>query len=251
MFLDRYHKLVHWLKSPFGCVLRKEEQAKLRGIWQTILGDSVVLLGEEIQAELMDDCKLKQHFIVTPDQVSYTKNNLVTAEFEALPLAPDSIDVILLPHTLEFTDDAYQVLREVDIALRPNGYLIVIGFTPLSFWGLRRLFSFRKKAPWCGSFRTPGRIKDWLRLLSFEVVQFDRFLHCPPILHQKLFDKLTFMEKFCKRCLPMLGGGYILVAKKKVQGVTPLRIKWKKHITDMVHRGVVPARREMTDEKAR
>lgn len=250
MRLGRYNKLVHWLKSPFGQILLEEEEEALNIIWQTVFGRYLALLGDVVQRNLVEESLVKYNIIVTLDSVPYNQEYLVNAAFEALPLAPDRIDAILLPHTLEFTDDAYQVLREVDMALRPDGHLIIIGFNPISLWGIRRLFSLSKKAPWCGSFRTPKRIKDWLRLLNFEVVQHQRLLHSPPIMQKKLFNKFRVVEKFCKRCLPVFGGAYILVARKKVLGVTPLRLKWKK-IADVVHHGVAPVRRDITNEQAR
>ena len=68
-----------------------------------------------------------------------------------LPVSPYSVQTIVLPHVLEFSKDPYQVLREAEMTLAPQGYMVLVGFNPLSLLGLRRLFAFRKKrAPWHG-----------------------------------------------------------------------------------------------------
>ncbi len=55
----------------------------------------------------------------------------------------DSIDLVFLPHTLEFSADPHQVLRETERVLIPEGRVIILGFNPLSSLGLWRLFRRR------------------------------------------------------------------------------------------------------------
>ncbi|NDA52940.1 MAG: class I SAM-dependent methyltransferase, partial [Betaproteobacteria bacterium] len=59
--------------------------------------------------------------------------------FAALPLASASVDLLLLPHVLEFSPDPHAVLREAQRVLRSEGRLVIAGLNPWSLWGLREL----------------------------------------------------------------------------------------------------------------
>ena len=136
---------------------------------------------------------------------------------------------MLLPHTLDFTDDPHQVLREVDRVLAPEGHAVVLGFNPVSMWGIRRLLSRRQNhVPWCGHFLGLPRIKDWLALLEFEVTAGHMLYYRPPIQNESVMDRLYFLDKVGDRWWPLMAGAYLVVAKKRVFGVTPLRQRRRK-----------------------
>ena len=65
----------------------------------------------------------------------------LVAEPAALSLQSDSVDVMLLPHTLEFAPDPHEVLREAARVLTGEGELVVLGFEPLGAWSLRNAFT--------------------------------------------------------------------------------------------------------------
>ena len=87
-----------------------------------------------------------------------------------LPFAENGVDLIVLPHVLEFTDEPHQLLREVHRVIRPEGHLIIAGFNPFSLFGAKRYFGREQTMPWTGNFIALYRLKDWLSLLGFEVV---------------------------------------------------------------------------------
>ncbi|MFQ5937635.1 MAG: class I SAM-dependent methyltransferase [Acidiferrobacterales bacterium] len=147
---------------------------------------------------------------------------------EALPFEERSVDLTLLPHTLDFADDPHQVLREVDRVLVPEGHVVVMGFNPLSLWGVTRLFTKRRgRVPWCGHFFGLARIKDWLRLLEYELTAGRMLYYRPPLHNENVMDRLYFMDKVGDRWWPMMAAAYVVVAKKKVFGVTPLQPRWR------------------------
>ena len=65
----------------------------------------------------------------------------LASEFDALPFPSDSIDLVVLPHSLEFAPDPHLMLREVERVLRPEGRIVITGFNPASLWGLRQRMS--------------------------------------------------------------------------------------------------------------
>lgn len=250
--LPRYQQLSNWLTKPLGKALLESEQESLAIIWSYVLGDYLLMLGSPTQSVLIEGSQLKHAVIVTPDKLKSLKTeSMLCAEYESLPVLANSVDAILLPHTLEFSADPHKILRRVSESLKPEGFLIILGFNPLSLWGIRSLFSFGKKAPWSGSFRRASQIKDWLRLLNFNFVEQRRAGYPVPFIHPKYYHKYPFIERFCKTCLPIFGGVYIIVAQKKVFAVTPLRSKWKK-VRATIHNGFAePARRGMQNEENR
>ena len=129
--------------------------------------------------------------------------------------------MIILPHILEFEEHPHQVLREVERALIADGYLIVLGFNPFSLWGLRRWSSIRRPPPWSGKWISLLRLKDWLALLGFELIEQQSFLFSLSFQRQNFLK----LEQFSKRWLP--GDTYLLVAKKRRIPLMPIRPRWK------------------------
>ncbi|CAN0507526.1 unnamed protein product, partial [Phaeothamnion confervicola] len=137
----------------------------------------------------------------------------------ALPLQTASVDLVVLPHTLEFSSNPHQVLREVSRVLMPEGHVVLSGFNPWSLWGVRRLATRREGVyPWCGQFINLPRIKDWMALLGFELAGGRMCSYAPPLMSEKWSGRLSFMEAAGDRWWPFAGGIYYLHGIKRVQG---------------------------------
>jgi SAM-dependent methyltransferase len=143
-------------------------------------------------------------------------------------VSSDSLDVLMLPHILEFSEQPHDVLREVERTLVPEGHAVVLGFNPLSLWTLWRwLVGWRGKLPWCGHFITTTRMKDWLSLLGFDVMETQYYFFRPPCQQETILRKLRFLERFGQRFWPIFGGGYVMLARKRVTTLTPIRPRWQ------------------------
>jgi SAM-dependent methyltransferase len=147
------------------------------------------------------------------------------AQPDALPLLPDSVDVVVLPLTLDFCAHPHDVLREANRVLIGDGHLIIIGLNPWSWWGVRRLFSRRKTVPWSARFFSAARVKDWLNVLGFEIETpvFSEFRL--PVSSPAWLRRFEFFERWCKRHQPPTGAFYIIVAQKRVWPLTPMRLR--------------------------
>jgi SAM-dependent methyltransferase len=143
-----------------------------------------------------------------------------------LPFACGSLDLVLLPHMLEFAEHPHQMLREVERVLMPEGSLIVSGFNPHSLWGLHRALYRRRGYPWCGHFIALSRLKDWLALLGFEVVGGRFAAYAPPFQQRKWLERSDFMEAAGDRWWAVSGGVYFLHAVKRVPGMRLIKPKW-------------------------
>ncbi len=143
---------------------------------------------------------------------------------DELPIASDSVDAVILPHTLEQHDDPHQVLREVQRVLVCDGRVIITGFSPTSAWGLRQLG--RPKSRRFAHPLTERRVTDWLRLLGLEPEHSTHYFYTPPIEHDGLLDRTAGLEKFGSKWWPFLNGAYALTAKKSMVRVARLGRRW-------------------------
>jgi SAM-dependent methyltransferase len=133
------------------------------------------------------------------------------------------VDVVVLHHLLEFEPHPHQVLREVNRVLIGEGHAVIIGFNPWSLWGLwRHALAWRHQPPWCGCFFSQRRVKDWLRLLGFDIVHARHFYFRPPVKGPFFTTLFSFWEKTGAYRWPYCGGAYIVVAKKRLVCLTPI-----------------------------
>lgn len=146
---------------------------------------------------------------------------------EQFPIASQSLDLLVLPHQLEFSAHPHQLLREAERVLRPEGRLLITGFNPLSLWGMRRVFS-RQGAdwPWHGRFIPLVRLKDWLALLGFELAGGRMACYAPPMEHAAWIKRFSFLEAAGDRWWALGGGVYLIHAVKRVHGMRLITPKW-------------------------
>ena len=154
----------------------------------------------------------------------------LACEFDALPFDSQSLDLVVLPHALELARDPHLALSEVERVLMPEGKVVITGFNPTSLWGLRQgaghavqRLGWRREPglflPKAGEFIAYRRLRDWLRLLSFEV-EVGRFgCYRPPLRSAQWLGRFEWMDTVGDRWWPVLGGVYLLVAVKRVRGM--------------------------------
>ena len=162
----------------------------------------------------------------------FTLNDLDTdAEIRAtpsmLPIASDSVDLVILMHHLSNTGEPHAVLREAFRILIPEGKLVIIDFNPISLWGLRHFFQgWLEHVPFNGHFYTAKRIDDWMRLLGFDQLYHHRVGYLPPIQKTSITRHLSWLEKGTRKWLPVLGALNLLVYSKSISPLTPVRHRW-------------------------
>jgi SAM-dependent methyltransferase len=152
----------------------------------------------------------------------------VVADAHELPFASESLDLVVLPHLLEFSSEPHQILREVERVLRPEGELVVLAFNPVSLWGVRKLLAQPPGVPWSGEFVSVLRMKDWLKLLNFEM-RGGRFgCYRPPFESEQWLSRLGFLEHAGDRWWPVAGAVYLMQAKKRVAGMRVITPAWRR-----------------------
>ena len=217
-----------WYNRPVGQLLLAQEREQLDNVLPTLFGYHIVQVGCLLGNDLLSGSRVLNKVLIDPDKGGETLTPAVYGYPDALPIASDSVDVVVLPHTLEFERDPHQILREVDRVLIPEGHVVVLGFNPWSLWGLwRLLFGRSGKAPWCGDFLSLTRTRDWMALLGFDVVLERHYFFRPPMQASSVMNKLSFLERLGAKLWPRLSGAYMLVAKKRVTTLTPIKPRWR------------------------
>ncbi|HXY05017.1 MAG TPA: class I SAM-dependent methyltransferase [Burkholderiaceae bacterium] len=168
----------------------------------------------------------------TEQHIDGRREATVVARFDELPFAAASIDLLVLPHVLEFAQEPHRVLREVDRVLVPEGHLVLTGFNPASLWGAHhwmRRIGLRPFLPHSSQLIALPRLKDWLKLLSFEVNRGRFGCYVPWVRTESWITRLSFLEKAGDRWWPVLGGIYALTAVKRVHGMRLVGLvkKWR------------------------
>lgn len=232
-------QLRRWYQTPLGDAVARTEQAVLEEILPNLFGYHLLQLGAPMQRDILTSSRITHPMIMDDLPALFHGGSATSGAFlgqsEALPVASDSLDVLVLPHILEFAGQPHEVLREAERVLIPEGHVVILCFNPFSLFGARRLLSgWRDDAPWCGHFYSAMRIKDWLALLGFDTVRVRNYFFRLPLQHQRLLRSLERVERGAGRYCAPLGGGYVLVAKKRVATLTPIKPSWRSR------RGLLP-----------
>ena len=234
-----------WLQTPPGAYLLAWEQTQFDQAVSDIFGYHALQLGftelQALRANRMPhrwlaaaDVPLEDG-LTPPAAASSPLRAALVSDAGALPFPAASLDLVVLPHTLELSDDAHATLREVERVLVPEGRLVISGLNPASLWGMRqRRAHFYQRfgrgdlfLPEAGDFIGYWRLRDWLRLLSFEVESARFGCYRPALETAQWLSRFEWMDKAGQRWWPIFGAVYFLVAVKRVRGMRLLEPAWK------------------------
>ena len=224
-----------WLATPLGRYMLERELKYVDETVADVFGYNALQLG------LPEHDFLRASRIPFKCRVAPAGPAGLRARFRDLPVASNSIDLLLLPHVLEFSVNPHQILREVQRVLMPEGHAVIACFNPWSLWGLRRAFNRAADVyPWDGHFITLPRLKDWLALLELEITAGRMGCYVPPFAQDKWLQRFRFMEAAGDRWWPIAGGVYFLHVVKRVRGMRVIMPKWREDAARRPNLSVVP-----------
>lgn len=229
------HRAIHqwnrWLKEPVGYRLTQLEQHFLSTLLANYSGKYMVLIGVPEQGFLFKNNLYPYPILISP---LINKNKMIhfmEAEFNKLPITTGSIDLVLLPHTLEYVDNPQQLLTECCRIIKPEGYIIIFGFNPYSLYGLAKYFMKKKEMPWTNHFISTNDVIKWLKLVDFELIKKTHLLYRSLWGSDKVYQSLTFLEWLGKNFWSPFGGVYMLMAQAKVIPLTPIKLHWRQELS--------------------
>lgn len=232
---DQIIKLGDWLKTPPGLLLQAWEEEQFDETVADIFGYHALQLGCGPIDALRTNRMPHRWQARSPDEPAGPAIAFAT-DFAALPFGANSLDLVALPHTLELAADPHATLREVERVLVPEGRVIVCGLNPASLWGLRQRRARLYRHLGGGELYLPGpselinywRLRDWLRLLGFEVESSRFGLYRPAVRSEAWLQRCRWMDELGERWWPIFGAAYFVVAVKRVRGMRLLPADWKR-----------------------
>ncbi len=245
VFEHPWQMVRQWYQTDLGQAFLHSEKQSLNKLLEQIFGYNLLQLGCLDDSGLTASSRTSFQYVCEPaeylnssfnhpgKQVSYV------GEFQDLSIQSHSIDAVLLPHTLEFEPDPHQILREVERVLVAEGKVVIMWFNPFSLWGFWHKYweirnriasdANREKVPLpsCGHLLSQKRLRDWLKLLGFDIQLVSEYFYRPPVKNASLLKNLEFMEVAGRASRLLPAGGYLMVATKRVSTLTPIPQKWK------------------------
>ncbi len=240
-----------WTASPAGKYVLDWEQEQLDRVVSNIFGYHALQLGMPHLDALRENrmpCRglvldaasaASEPFKTPTDEGSAAAarhhapdgRSTVWCDFLDLPFEAQSVDLIVMPHTLEFTSDPHRLLREAERVLMPEGQLVIVGFNSLSLWGARQSVGKLTGKPFLPARQDLiafTRLKDWIKLLGFELERGRFGCYRPPLATDQWLGRYAFMEAAGDRWWAIFGAVYMVTAIKRVRGmhlVGPLKVK--------------------------
>lgn len=217
-----------WYREQPGSMLLEMEQAQLDGILTTIKGSHLLQIGGPSHLSLVESSPIKHKTLLNRQSFLIARALQIQADPMALPISPNSVDLVLVVHQLAFEAQPKVVLNEIYQALRPEGIVIILGFNPWSMWNLAHL-NKKNSFPWRGKFWSLWRINKYLRAVGFRVITYKTLGFRPPLTNRRLAKQILFMEFVGQICLPSFGAAYMVVAQKRVLAKIPIKEKLWSH----------------------
>lgn len=223
-------ELGEWLQTPPGQYVQAWEQRQIDGMVANVFGYNAVQVGLP-QWDLLRANRIPHRArTCAVNGASAISGTNVVADPQNLPFETQSIDLLVLPHVLECSDNSHQILREAERVLVPEGHLVVSGFNPWSLWGASdRIPGLDPILPIPTTYQVSlARLKDWFKLLSFEMDRGRFGCYVPPCSTETWLRRWAFMESAGDRWWPVCGAVYVVSAVKRVAGMRLVEPAWKK-----------------------
>lgn len=219
-----------WLASPPGQYVLSQEQQWFDKTVVDVFGFNAVQIGLP-QLHCLRENRMPMRALLAesgsylnpakdaPDAPTW---HVIESLFDELPFAAESIDLLVLPHVLEFANDPHHILREADRVLVPEGRLILTGFNPASLWGARQYLGRLIGKPFLpkeGQFINLLRVRDWLKLLNFSLDRGHFACYKFPMQGESAMNRMNYLEPMGNRWWPIFGAVFMVSAVKRHPGM--------------------------------
>ena len=216
-----------WFQHLPGSMLIEMETHYLSAWLSSISGEHLLQIGGPGDLQLVKSAYHLAHKTYLSTQfVTSSHSARIQSNLEELPIMPNSIDVVVLAHLLEFADSPLHLLQEIYHVLAPNGQVLILAFNPFSLWGLSRRSRKKRGFPWSGHFYPHWKIKRWLRKIGYSIITSKTLCYRPTVHDARQCNRLHFMETLGQSCFPGLGAVTFIAAQKNEIAVTPIKAKW-------------------------
>ncbi|WP_299975372.1 methyltransferase domain-containing protein [uncultured Pseudoteredinibacter sp.] len=234
-----------WSNTPLGEAILSEEQASIDELLRYRFGYHLCAFSHIHGCELMEESRINHKIQMVQldglkeslDSQSLSEKGLceeasaLPFDGSRIPLATDSVDVLLLHHCLEFSSNPHELLREAQRVLIDHGHLIITSFNPLSIYGLFANVArfFKGNQVWRRRFLTASSSRDWLQLLGLQPLELIPHFYRLPLSNSALLERSRVLEGLGKKLGALnWGASYTLVARNDVFAANALKPRWQK-----------------------
>ncbi|WP_068638081.1 class I SAM-dependent methyltransferase [Oleiphilus sp. HI0061] len=224
---SKQQQLEQWFQSALGRSLLADQRRNIANKIHRLFGYHQAEIGVSHRVPVGNPSSLGHKFYVLPEWEPDLPENSIISSSEELALESETQDVVILHHALDFSSAPHQTLREAARVLKSSGTMVIVGFNPLSTWGVRRLLGRSQQAPWNSCFIGGKRIEDWLNLLDFRVGTTKYHYYGLPFNNAGLFRRFLWLDKVLNTKVP-LGAYYLISAQKQVGSRINSYSKWRR-----------------------
>lgn len=208
-----FRALDQWFVSPQGLHIVKAFTHQLADVNPFLYGETLLQLGDCGGHVILPHHRFHTQWILSP--VTKPSVTLVSS-LNKLPFGRDSIDCIISPLTMDVFMKERQVLDELDRVLKPMGYLIFFGVSPLSLWGCwlkrKRNACFMQR----GYPRSVFFLKHTLSHRGYEQCHLTSFYYLPPLKDERWMERFNIFNEFGK-IIPLIPAGFYCLVMQKYQ----------------------------------
>lgn len=227
---ETYDGISTWFKTPLGRRMLIHERKIIAEELRYLFGYHFMQLSSVKSAHLGSSSRINHCFSLSPTYREDAPAVSGVAEFDDLPFESESLDVVVLHHVLEFSENPHQVLKEAARVTIPRGYVIIVAFNPLSFAGILQGVNalFQRRGVARRKALRVSRMRDWLEFLDFTCTSTRQVFHNLPINNARYLASTKAIDKLCYKTRVPFGMSFVLVARKDKVGLTPLKPNWEK-----------------------
>ncbi|MCK5831598.1 MAG: methyltransferase domain-containing protein [Methylococcales bacterium] len=163
--------LFSFFETPQGKLLQVQENKYLARSITVSCKQTVLQIGSLGWENTFIDCSLyKRYSIVDVKGKGCNEAVKIRANPFKLPIQTESVDLVLVPHLIEFDLNRFQTMREIERVLKPGGDVVIICFNPLNIYvRMQSVWNKKMSDSWHSYFISRGRMSDWLKILNFEI----------------------------------------------------------------------------------
>ena len=219
-------RVEQWFRSAAGKELLEQQKLITDEVLSTMFGYHLMQISACRDITLYENSKIRHRFSLGPLKGS---NIAGITDEEQLPIESESVDVVLLHHTMEYSQHPHQLLKEASRVVMPSGHVIILAFNPFSFMGLWSMIGrMRPNSVWKNHLLSAPKLADWLLLMDLTVQSVHYGHYKPPIGSNSFTRKFSKLEQLFNFLQLPFGSFYVLVAKKEVSTLTPIKPKWRR-----------------------
>lgn len=221
-----HRSFADWFASPLGRALLADQVACVDAHVGELGGARQLHIGISPELLLATRSDFSQRIVATPYWQPGLPKGALVCDPDELPIPDGSIDLVILHHSADFSAWPHQVLREAVRVLRGGGHLVLVGFNPLSSWGVRKLLSRHRYGPWGGRFLLRSRMEDWIHLLDCVVERSGSYFFRLPMQNPGAMQRLEVMESVGAQAMLPVGAYYCILATRRVGAPVARRRAW-------------------------